>query len=510
LEETARLSDAAPRRARLPAPVKRGGLMSDPILNEVAGLARRLLPLAASDAGLRSALRTLAEEILQATAAAPPAEPTDPAKEPLRPLTLGQGRPESSNRPHAPDTSSRAAAPDDDLSDLVTRCRLKADAARLAAERQREIREGTDQAGIDDPSDPELLSWADRFTDAFYWWSASDESRAAGLTRLDDLGGCYEAVASAIALVAEGGGGRKNVDRALSIVAEAQSALRQAHQALGTTDDPDQVAVYEWVRETAARQRIFVRRHLRADDLADSTTWPDLLARIDALTEADSRSRQTPARLEQVRDQQTRIRDGQGTDDDWKAIITAIDELVGEGVPPSHREIRQFLLPIVDEVTGVDDLPRGFQLVLREVDRFLATRPSLPRTEFGQGLSDEVAQAALLLKGRSVVLIGGVRRPEAQRLLKSALGIEELIWISTREHQSIKPFEPTVARPDVALVLLAIRWSSHAFGDVKQFCDRHGKLLVRLPGGYSPNQVAAQILAQCSMKLGREQADAAD
>jgi hypothetical protein len=58
-----------------------------------------------------------------------------------------------------------------------------------------------------------------------------------------------------------------------------------------------------------------------------------------------------------------------------------------------------------------------------------------------------------------------------------------------------------VARPDVALVLLAIRWSSHAFGEVRHLCDRHDKALVRLPAGYSPNQVAAQILAQCSEQL---------
>jgi hypothetical protein len=38
---------------------------------------------------------------------------------------------------------------------------------------------------------------------------------------------------------------------------------------------------------------------------------------------------------------------------------------------------------------------------------------------------------------------------------------------------------------------------------VRQFCERHDKPLVRLPGGYSPNQVAAQILAQCSGKLER-------
>jgi hypothetical protein len=106
-----------------------------------------------------------------------------------------------------------------------------------------------------------------------------------------------------------------------------------------------------------------------------------------------------------------------------------------------------------------------------------------------------------LLDGRSAVLIGGICNRESQRLLETSLGLTELIWIETREHQSIRAFEPPIARPDVALVLLAIRWSSHAFGEVKQFCDRHGKPLVRLPGGYSPNQVAAQIVLQCSEKL---------
>ncbi len=51
-------------------------------------------------------------------------------------------------------------------------------------------------------------------------------------------------------------------------------------------------------------------------------------------------------------------------------------------------------------------------------------------------------------------------------------------------------------------MLLAIRWSSHSFGDVKRFCDRYGKPMVRLPGGYSPNQVAAQVLMQVSGQLG--------
>ena len=49
--------------------------------------------------------------------------------------------------------------------------------------------------------------------------------------------------------------------------------------------------------------------------------------------------------------------------------------------------------------------------------------------------------------------------------------------------------------------LLAIRWSSHGFGEVKDFCDRYGKPLVRLPGGYNPNQVAHQILTQIGDRL---------
>jgi hypothetical protein len=183
-------------------------------------------------------------------------------------------------------------------------------------------------------------------------------------------------------------------------------------------------------------------------------------------------------------------------------VIRAVDELVGGGVPPSDREIRELLLSVLDDLPDRDDFPDGFRLVLREIDRFLATRKPPSGATIAHEPTDEVKEARRLLGGRSVVLIGGICRREAQEALRTALGLKEVAWIETREHQSIGSFEPSVARPDVALVLLAIRWSSHAFGDVKQYCDRYGKPLVRLPGGYGPNQVAAQVLAQCSDQLG--------
>ena len=57
-----------------------------------------------------------------------------------------------------------------------------------------------------------------------------------------------------------------------------------------------------------------------------------------------------------------------------------MEEMVGDGVPPSNREIRDLLLPVVDDLPDRDDLPPGFRLVLREIDRFLATRVARERS----------------------------------------------------------------------------------------------------------------------------------
>jgi hypothetical protein len=159
------------------------------------------------------------------------------------------------------------------------------------------------------------------------------------------------------------------------------------------------------------------------------------------------------------------------------------------------------LMKVIDALPERSDLPDGFERVLLEIDRFLARRRSTAETVAAHAPSAEVSEVARLIRGRSIVLIGGTRRREAQESLRRALSLAELIWIETKEHESIDSFEPMIARPEVAVVLLAIRWSSHAFGDVRLFCDRHNKPLVRLPAGYGPNQVAAQILAQCSSRL---------
>ena len=480
-------------------------------------------------------MRALAEDILRATERSPPEattpeavrapdrkadEPRDPtnagsaqvgqaeAVEPLRKLTFGRSRSYPIGLQHAAVETTQSFVSDDGLGEIESRCRFKAEGARRAAARQRQIRDGGKPQAELAAEDPEIVAWADLLTDHFYWMN-SPPSQPVDIALLDNVCGCFEAVAAAVALVIDKGTIRPGrLEQSLPLIAAAQSALRAALLGIHLPDDPDQLQVFDWLKRMAAQHHIYIKRHMRTDDQADPTQWRDLLDRIASVDarfqQTRRRSQQEGAWIDRVRRHLDPTGEDEGTERNWYELIKTVDEAVSEGIAPSNSEIRELLLPVIDELPDRDELPQGFRLVLREIDRFLAARPSAAGAASAPEPTAEVKEARRLLEGRSAVLIGGICRREARKLLKKAFGLRELIWIETREHQSIGAFEFPIARADVALVLLAIRWSSHAFGDVKQFCDRYGKPLVRLPGGYSPNQVAVQILSQCSGQLGGE------
>jgi hypothetical protein len=327
---------------------------------------------------------------------------------------------------------------------------------------------------------------------------------------MDDLAGCYDTAADGVSLVrnllneeAE----RGTLERALELLAEAQSALRGAVEDVGyDEDDKDQFKVFLWLKATAWRRQFFIQRHMRNDDVADPTSWPEIGRRIEALDahlqQVRQRARQYQSRLNRIRYHLKTILEGRDGDrqHDWDVVIETVDLMVRDGVPPSNTDIRELLLPVVDQLPE-RDLPDGFRRVVREIDGYLATRPAASDREANAEPSAQVKDAAALLRDKVVVLIGGVRRPQAHEALRQAFDLKDVDWVETKEHESITTFEPHIARPEVALVLLAIRWSSHAYGDVRQYCERYGKPLVRLPAGYNPNQVAVQILSQVGEKL---------
>jgi hypothetical protein len=510
--------------------------MADWRLKIITAEAQRLIELASEDTQLREQLRALARTILDSTANPPnrdevepgrstgsdptaaaipepsrpserPVEEARPAREPLRELTLGRSTTARKLVSSPPTTGAMPRGSEAELAPIEARCRLKAEAARRAALRLHQACRGEAPTEEVAPGHPEIAEWAERWTDAFYWRYASEEAPPLDPSILDQLGGCFEAVAEALALAIGCPDQPKILEQVLPLIAEAQSALRTAAQQIQTNDEPEQLQVFEWLKVTAARRRIYIRRFMRAGDSADPARWAELLDRVQQVGERagyQTRKRtQLEALFQRLRAGVSALPGGGATEADWRTVIAAVEDILREGVPPSRREIRELLLPVVNDLPELEDLPAGFQRVLREIDRFLATHTAAEEPAAPPAPATEVLEAARLLGGRSIVLIGGNRRREAQESLRQALGLKEVIWLETKEHEAVAGFEPIVARPDVALVLLAIRWASHGFGDVKPLCDRHGKLLVRLPGGYNANQVAAQILAQCSGQLAK-------
>lgn len=442
-----------------------------------------------------------------------PAEPVSPMLTPPQPIPAEPAPSAVTPSRHEPLPTApgievplgwarRIGVSDADLSLIEQRCLLKAEGARWAATRQRLINEGASYALEIEPADRDIIARAGAVEDCFLWMNHSSAPRPHDLTQWEDVAGCFEAVAMVISVLRHlAVDVQKNqvlFEKAIDLAAEAQSALRMAVEVVDGKPDNDQTSLFAWLRQTASEHQIFIRRFLRLDDPADPTTWNELRERIsdlDAQVEVfRTREKQKANLLGKAKYHARRIMTRQDSGDDWKKVVGAVGSLIEAGIQPSNTDIRDVLVPIIEDMPEME-VPPGFGRVLTEIDRYLANQVT-PVVDIAKEVSAEVEEVAEILKKKEVVIIGGERRPHAYEALKSAFRLKELIWISTREHESVDQFEPYVARTDVTAVLLAIRWSSHSYGEVRDFCLRHGKLFVRLPGGYNPSQVAHQILRQ--------------
>ncbi|CAN5625833.1 hypothetical protein BH10CHL1_BH10CHL1_24860 [soil metagenome] len=401
---------------------------------------------------------------------------------------------------------------DADLPLIAARCQLKAEGARWAAARQRLLKEGVDFDTAIEPGDRDIIARAKMLPDCFLWMCHRDKPMPADLAQYDELANCFESAAAIVGLLdqllKEEAQEDGMFEQALDLAAEAQSALRLAITGMDGSGDSDQLKLFNWLRATGAEQQILIHRFMRKDDPADPKDWAQLQQRIQALEEkfqfGKHRVKRQKGLHSKLRYHIKLIHDNSGHErsHDWQKIVEAVEELVNDGLQPSNREIRDLLLPILDDIPETLELPKNFKLVLREIDRFLSSIPQKPEAIVASEPIEEVRRAAELLRGQTIVLIGGDRRPLAAEALTQAFGLKELIWVEGRD-QTYADFEPEVARPEVVIVILAIRWSRHGFGEVKAFCEKYRKPLVRLPGGYSPNQIAFHIVSQVGERLDK-------
>lgn len=431
--------------------------------------------------------------------------------EPLPKLTLGQSKPPepAAVRTSQPRRSEEARV---DLSLVARRCRIKAEACRWACERRGLLARGATFATAIEPTDRALIEKAREIPECYLWMCQAYGPNPERATEWLDVAQSFEAVALACETLVKVGedweSQQQEFVELLKLLAEAQSGLRIGVVSLGANVDHDQILAFNFLKTTTLEKKIFIARFMRIDDPADRSRIEALIGEIksqnDRLDEKRDRERVRRKLLSKIKHKvKVLTEDSPYSPEEFRILVLTVETLVEQGLPVSNRELREALMPIIDRIPEYETIPAGFERVLREIDQYLALNASDEDdgSNEADAVSAEVQQCIQLLAGRKVVLIGGQRRPQSHRALREAFQVSEVIWIETREHQSIEIFEPYVARDDVAVVLLAIRWASHSFGDVKNFCDRYGKPLVRLPGGYNANQIAVQILQQCSDRL---------
>ncbi|QEG26075.1 hypothetical protein GobsT_08100 [Gemmata obscuriglobus] len=487
--------------------------MTDELAEALVTLFERLGPYAQTDPHLRAAVQGLgravsawAEQLAPPTASepvtpapAPSPPPPPPAPPVVIPSDFTLARPPEPSRPFYQDEDGHGVTPVEPAV-VARRCRLKAEAARVVAARKRGEAAAHDdlvrRAGAVPDCDLWMLHPGD-YVDAPKAW--------------DDLGGAFAVGAEAADLLAALEGlpeplASRHREQVLYAAAEAQALVWAGVLDVHRRADNDQIHLFIHVRERAREHRLYINRYLRKEDRVSADRWPELLARLatlrDLLADARSKARSREKSLTNLKYKLRKMAAAPAAaTGDWPRVLELLEEVVAAGVPPSNVEVRELLLPVLDSLP--EDLEPGphAERAFAAATEYLATRPTPAELLGAEPPGAEVRAAADLLRGRELVLIGGVERPAARRALEAALGLSRLNWLSTRPHESVTYFEPAVARPAVAAVLLAIRWSSHSYGDVKDYCDKYGKPIVYLAAGYNPNQVAHQILAQIGERL---------
>lgn len=302
---------------------------------------------------------------------------------------------------------------------------------------------------------------------------------------------------------------KETAKSAAKLLAEVQAALRVTVAAVRSNDaerywfDPDQNAVFQELREYARSERVFLESlQLEAPVAAEAVAERD--ERREALEARAERQREQEAwrqkQLKQIGYHAEKLAKGSHKPDhDWQKIMTVVEDLIADGVPESDLGLREVLRPLAalpsEQVPPEGGVARAL-FSLGQATQSQNPAPPLPTPE----PSEDVLRLRRLLGGGTIVVLGGEPRPETVEQYKRSWRCD-VNWLESQPHQSIYHFEPHIAKDDVRLVLLLIRWSSHVFAEVKRFCDDNETLFVRIPSGYSVNTVTHVVLEQVGERL---------
>ena len=138
---------------------------------------------------------------------------------------------------------------------------------------------------------------------------------------------------------------------------------------------------------------------------------------------------------------------------------------------------------------------------LRErVSCLLDSAPAVGDSEESSSPAEDVARTRELLRDRTVALFCGDRRAGKREKLVEAFELNDLLWDGAGDSDSDS--EGIFERPDLDLVLLALRWLDQDRADtLARRAAERGVPVVWLKGGYEVNRVAQDVLEQAGEQL---------
>lgn len=302
----------------------------------------------------------------------------------------------------------------------------------------------------------------------------------------------------------------------LNIIAEAQSMLKTALERVPFAyEDSDQKQLFSVVRDLTSQKQIYIPRYMKTRDQADPSLWRNLRLRMqDFIKRLEVRRSQRQAvqaqqqiskKIQgQISYHLRRIKNGLGDEHDWQRIADAIIYWSESGLKADDLRLRTMLEPIAAILPDIlqTEPQKLVQAYLHSWD-FADGDEELGDDDsehYDEHIFEDpiIKRVADWLHGRTVVLIGGNEKPKAKDALIRAFALKDVIWIATKPHETIEILKTPIRRDEVGLVMLVIRWASHAYGNISAFCHRLEKPFVRLPAGYNPKRVAHEIVGQVS------------
>ena len=385
-----------------------------------------------------------------------------------------------------------------ELSVVVRRARWKAAACRLAIEKRGVDAEEARQ------QEENLRRQRSSLEDCWAWML--DETRALPEDQLlRDVAECYDTLAlSAETTLKRQEAGMlepKPPGELLYLLAEAQSALLSGLHKCDLRGDSDQRDLFLWLKDQTTLHRIYVDRHMRLDDPADSTGAADLAGRLDAFferrTRQANRGKVRTKFLNKVRYHLGKV--GQAevpSDADLNGVEAACAEWLEAGLPLDDAELGEMVQRVAG---GASSVGRATSMVL----------DASCETEEDPAPRDVLGECRDLLVGRRALFLGFEEQAGGVTQLAGELGLAGIRFVPLDSGDgALAKIEEELAKEESDIVLIAYRLHPEDYLAFKELCMEQECPFVRLPGEVGGAHVAHQVLRQVGWRLRQATSEA--